>query len=171
MSIQFIVEDGTGMATATSYVTLVEFQQYWENMGYDYSALTTNQIQVLLNKCSKVIDSKYKWPGERASSEQGLDWPRVAAWYQDGWPISSLIVPPEVKYAVCEMAYAKNAGTDMQPVVTPTGDLKSESVSVGPISESKTYGSSASDRSRVTAVADALVRIIGKGSQLNLLRV
>ena len=37
MAVEFVVEDGTGLDDATSYMSEVEFRQYWENRGIDYS--------------------------------------------------------------------------------------------------------------------------------------
>jgi hypothetical protein len=34
MAINFVVEDGTGLTTATAYLSLEELKQYWDNVGY-----------------------------------------------------------------------------------------------------------------------------------------
>jgi len=176
--IEFVVEDGTGLDNATSYVSIDEFKQYAENNGYDITALDTDaSIQVLLNKSTFVIDSTYMsvFPGYRGSSEQTLEFPRVDAFYIDGYAIKSDEVPKEIKNAVCEMAFLKFNGIDLQPVLEKSGSLRSEMVQVDVIKEAKEYFSGTDyDRDVLLVVEDALARITGGVSalyKLNIIRV
>ena len=47
MAIEYVVEDGTGLSTATSYISTADFDQYWENVGYT-NTLSTDEKQVSL---------------------------------------------------------------------------------------------------------------------------
>lgn len=166
MAIAFVVEDGTRKTDATSYVALADAQQYWDNMGYDYSALTDDQFKALLNFASKVIDGQYfsRFKGYRSSLSQALQWPRADVWYPDGYEVGGSTIPPQLKSAVCEMAYAKNAGVDPQPSSTVTGEIQSESTRVDVIQESRTYVvGSTRDHPRLPAVDDALRPLLGGG--------
>jgi len=174
MAIQYIVEDGTGMSTATSYISLVDAKQYWENLGYDYSALSDDQLSVLFNKAAKAVDGQYRlrFPGYRKLDTQTLEWPRYDAYYYDGWDILSSEIPEELGWAVAEMGYASNQGTDIRPVQAPEGMAISVAVKASPVSEAKTYlYGSPSGRSRINAVEDLLKRILLPGNGLVLRRI
>ena len=164
MAIEFVVEDGTGKSDATSYISVADMKQYWDNMGYDYSALTDDEIEVLLNKCTQAIDGMYfnHWKGIRSSSSQALQWPRAYASYPDGYLNTSTSVPKELPDAVSELAYIKNSGTDIQPTDEGSGELAAESVSVTPVSESKTYvPGTYRSHPKITAVEDILKPLLG----------
>lgn len=175
--LQFVVETGAGLSTATSYVTLDELKQYWTDIGYSYASLSDAELQVLANRASRIIDTQYaeRWPGVRRLSTQRFQWPRTDAHYRDGHSISYNIVPQEVKNAVLEMAYVVNAGTDPQPIDTDAGELESERVSVaGAVSESKSYfQGTARSHPKIAAVSDALSPLIASSPYggMNIVRV
>ena len=164
MAIEFVVSDGTGLADATSYISVADMKQYWENLGYALGTLTDDEIEVLLNKSTRVLDNYYirRWPGYRNSETQRLEWPRQSAYYIDGELIDEDEIPIEVKDALCELAYISNSGTDLQPTVDPNGVAI---VTDDRVSSLKTYreyykGSIRADgRSRLTSVNDALARL------------
>lgn len=160
MALEFVVEDGTGKTDATTYLSVAELKQQWDNYGYDYSTLTDDNIEVLLNKASKVVDLQYggRWPGARRYASQRLQWPRVNAYYRDGYSIGVDSIPQEIKAGVIEMAFAINGNLDVQPINTDAGELESERVSVaGAVSESKSYfQGTARTHPKISAVTDAL---------------
>ena len=80
MEITFVIEDGTGLADATSYITIDEMKQYWFNLGRDFDSLSDSDIERLLNQSTSYIDSNYSFPGYRATSIQGLEWVRSCAY-------------------------------------------------------------------------------------------
>jgi len=178
MAVQFEVEDGSGKSDSTSYVSVEDMKQYWENMGYDYLDLSDEQIEILLNKATKILDGMLasKWPGVRKVRTQALQWPRTGALYPDGYRVLSDKVPKEIEEAIMEFAYVISSGVDVAPVDTDPGKIKSESVSVaGAVSENKTYREGAG-RSHVymPLVMDALRPLlghIGNYGGLNLVRV
>lgn len=164
MALSFIIEDGTIVAGATSYVTVAELKQYWDNYGYDYSALSDGDIELLLNKATKTIDAQYinQWPGYREDEDQVLEWPRSAAFYTDGYNIAETIIPVELKNGVSEMAQALNNGADLQPVVSTPGIIEEEYVRVDVIQQRRKYSTTfINPRDVLYAVEDALARITG----------
>lgn len=169
MAALFVVEDGTGLETATSYLSETDMKQLWDNAGYDYSALASADIEVLLNNATLSLDGRYgeKWPGTRGSSGQALDWPRSGVDDRDGYTRSSSSVPSEIETAVSELAYSVNAGTDVDPESTNPGDLKAESVTVeGAIKESKEYFEGSSRTyPEIPKVENALRRLLGTTSK------
>lgn len=139
MTIDFVVEDGTGLTDATSYITIDEFKQFWFNEDYDFDNLSDTEIQRLLNKSTAYIDSNYDFPGYRSSSTQALEWVREGAYYLDGYDIDNDVVPSEVKKAVAEMAYLLNEGNNPNAIIGKEGKVIAESSQVDVIKESITY--------------------------------
>ena len=112
LSIEFVEEDGTGLSTATSYVSLDEFRQYWLNRGVDYTVALTYPdatIKGWLNNATSYVDINNKWCGDRSTATQALEIPRDD-WYDIEENDISGTVPDAVKNAVCEIAAAVNAG-------------------------------------------------------------
>ena len=158
-----IVEDGTGLADSNSYTSVSDLKAYWDNMGYDYSTLSDDEISILLIRGTRIIDGEYgnKYPGVRNSVDQALGWPRASAEYLDGYSISSAVVPLEIIWATCETAYVLNKGSDLQPV-NDKNNIAQYSVAVeGAVTESTTYKDGGGfKRPEVTAIKDALARLI-----------
>lgn len=179
MAVTFIVEDGTGLETATSYLSVEDLKQYFEDFGYSYGTATDDNIKTYLNKSSKVLDSMFLEDflknGYRVESDQGLEWPRYSAVYVDGNIIDSDIVPPEIENATAELVYSIISGDTLQNTVSADGIIKQEAVKVDDIETSNEYfEGSSSVRDDITAVYDAMARIIGgSGSQyeLDIIRV
>ena len=166
MAVEFVVEDGTGLSTATSYMSVADMQQYWDNRGYDYSALTTDEKQQLLNLCSQALDGIFfkHWDGYRSSGTQALQWPRADVLTPDGYDVDSGSVPTALTNALAELAYIKNSGTDIQPTDDRQGRLGKEMVKVGPITRSREF-TDYQEHPNFPAVEDALKPLIGQASR------
>jgi hypothetical protein len=105
--INFTVEDGTGAASATSYVSLADADDLAMLNIHSADAwliLPVDQKQNLLMYCSRVLDSRTAWTGTRGTATQGLDWPRTGVVDRNGNNIATNIVPYAVKWAVTELA-------------------------------------------------------------------
>lgn len=157
MAIQFIVETGSVVSGATSYVSLAEFNQYHENMGTTLPTITDAQKQAMLNKATSYIDNTYTFIGAIVDNDQSLAWPRVDCVTRNGVEIDYNEIPTALKNAVCELAfelYGKQAyGTDQ--------GIKSESYG----SMSRTYKNTASDKSYI-AVDKMLAPFVMSGCKL-----
>lgn len=127
MAIQFIVETGESLSNATSYVSVAEYKQYYENRGIDYSATAEADIQVKLNVATEYIDNNYNFIGRISNDDQSLSFPRVGL-SKNGYAIDSDVIPQDVKDAVCYIADKVKNGNIEQ---VDTG-VKSESF--GPVS-------------------------------------
>jgi len=104
-----------GGASSDSYVTEVEYLDYALKRGWTVS---TGQ-EANLRTAALYLDNSYRWKGQRVTSTQALDWPRVMVEYVDGFPVSSETIPQAIKDAQCEMAYLLQGGAD--PFATLTG--------------------------------------------------
>jgi hypothetical protein len=137
MAVQFVVEDGTGLSTSTSYVELAEFRQYWENKGVDYSVVggtTDAQVQVWLNEATAYTDLTYCWPGALVDEDQALAVPRTG-WVDVYGRDLDDSVPTYLKNGVCELAGTRQ-GTDPEAV----SEVGVSSQSYGPVSVSYSGG-------------------------------
>lgn len=125
-----ITEDGTGLATAESFVTVAEALTYHAARGNDtWATTTTAQQEQALRRATDYMGEVYRlrWAGNRTNTTQALDWPRYFVPRVDaisngmtlssfGWYAyySSTAVPDEVKKACMELALRAAAG-DLAP--------------------------------------------------------
>lgn len=164
MAIQFVLEDGTGLANATSYADEVEALQYLENLGREavFAALPDADTQrAHLNKGTAYIDQKYgpQIRGTRAFRDQALNVPRTGARDNAGFTILSDTVEAGLKAATIEAANRSAAGTDLSPdTAAGAGVIRRQKVKVGPIERDIAYsGGGASTLPRFPAITRILV--------------
>lgn len=142
MTIQFVIEDGTAKTDATSYATVAQYRQYWENRGVDYSSTPLESIEARLNLATEYIDSTYDFDGTRVDEDQALSWPRYDATDRHGKYIDYETIPQRLIDATCYLA----AQDGLQFV-----DDGIKSLSYGGVS--KTFG----NRGKKFPVADKLL--------------
>jgi len=109
-----IVEDGTGLANAESYVSVVDANTYHSNYGNDtWTDLDTAVKEQLLRKATDYMVAQYRlqYAGYRRYSTQSLDWPRLYVPLIDSLSANVFpqyvdfdIVPVTVKNACAELA-------------------------------------------------------------------
>jgi len=141
MAFTFTLEDGTGVTGANAYVSLADVKQYWDNMVYDYSGFTDEQLQQYIVKATRNIDMIYgaKFVGTKYSSTQGLMWPRTDAYDMDDFYQSG--VPDVVEYATAEAAYLVSQGTSFLSDTADAG-VKLDKVKVDVIEVEQEYSAS-----------------------------
>jgi hypothetical protein len=103
----FVVEDGTGLATATSYVSVADAITYHADRGNTSWALALTAAQeIALIRATQAVDARGlgRFIGSRLTAEQGLEWPRTDAVDINGFEIDEDEIPSAVKKAVCEGA-------------------------------------------------------------------
>jgi len=164
MDVTFILEDGSGKEDSTTYVDVSELKQYWYDVGYNYDALDDNSIKRLLNQSSRYVDNNYRkgFPGYRQYEVQKREWPRIGAYYIDNFIIPEDSVPPEIKFAVNEMAYLISIGENPNSLISKNGKIIAESTAVDVIKESVEYEEGSTLYSDIyVSVDNALSRITG----------
>ena len=172
MAISFEVETGSGSSTATSYASIAELEGYMDSFGYARTTETDDTLKVKLNKATKALDGMYalRFPGGRTNDDQALEWPREYATYLDGTDLDDDEIPPEIVRATCALAANISAGVDPFAVVTDPS-VRSESVTVGPISASKEYlPGRGSARPDMPLVADELIRLVTSSGRVMVTR-
>ena len=161
-----VVEDGSIVAGAESFVTVAAASTYHSNRGNTaWAALASDAVrEQCLRKATDYMEQMYRsrWKGFRVSSLQVLSWPRADVELVDGPyrnTVANNIVPDEVKNACSELAL-KAATAELAPDLTQA--VLSETV--GPISTSYDKGSPEFTRYRAI---DAMLALYLTGSSLN----
>lgn len=156
-----IVEDGTGLSTAQSYVSVADADAYHTAHGNATWTGVDALKEAALVRATQALDARYSWQGYRLVETQALDWPRYDAYDVDGYYLSG--VPQGIKDALCEMALLE--------LVTPGELTESVEVSVkrekvGPL-ETEYYEH---PRTSYPAVENALRRIVRHTGGIQIVR-
>lgn len=166
-----VLEDGTGVSGADSYVDATYVGTFLlEYVGATAKAAWDAEASEQDRRCregSAYVDggNAGAWRGTRAHETQGRDWPRVGAVDDDGYVISSTVIPLGVKQA---SAYASYAGisTPLTPSASATSSLGAKTIKAGPVTISKTFSgggeSSSPTFSRIDAFLSGLVESAGE---------
>lgn len=108
-----IVEDGTGLSSANSYVTLEEADAYFESHAFyadNWEELGAIDKERLLVTASRQLDALVTWRGFIVFSAQGLGWPRSGVIDDEGRLVARDYIPSQIKEAVCELAFYLSRG-------------------------------------------------------------
>jgi hypothetical protein len=157
------VEDGSGLPTADSYVSLEASRIYWLARGFDYSGFAGDEIEAALRRASSYLDGRYggRFPGFPVQGRaQSLCWPRTKANDRSGQAIASNAVPSEVAKAIQEAAWRE--------LVVP-GSLSPDTVSQRVLSESVagisvSYANAGDQRPLLTIIEEVLGPILEPGN-------
>lgn len=163
-----IVEDGTGLADAESYISVADADTYFAARGNAaWAALATEAKEQALRAGSDYMLAVYgpRWKGSRMTATQALDWPRSGV-VANGFEVDDDVVPLPVARANAELAVRASAG----PLLGDQGAAVKQEV-VGPISV--TYQDGARQVTRYAAVdgmLGAYLRDGGGGGQIPVVR-
>lgn len=176
-----IVEDGTGLATAESYISVADADTYFSKRGNaTWSALTTAQKEEALRKAADYMQAVYynRWSGTRVNGVQALDWPRsfvVRTDYEYAGMNGSTFIGGNLYYPSDEVPDAVKRGQCELAVRASSADLLADqgrqikTRTVGPIST--TYTDGARQATRYALVEGMLQPFFGRGSsQLSVTR-
>jgi hypothetical protein len=124
-SIELIIEDGTAIPSANSYVSMEYADTYCKNRGYtDWLALDEYTRKSAILKAMDYIDNLFPWKGRKIYKVQSLSFPRRDIVDLDGFDRTGEI-PEQLKKAVCEAAfYAYNQTTLYEKSNTSIGAVK-----------------------------------------------
>jgi hypothetical protein len=98
-----VVEDGTGLSNAESYVTVAFCDTYFSDRGDATWTGTDAEKEEALRKATEYLDVTYTWIGSIKVDTQALGWPRDGAWDKEGRSLED-IVPLGVERATAEAA-------------------------------------------------------------------
>ena len=145
-----VVEDGTLVSGADSYVTLAEFKAWADKRGVTYG--TDSAVTQQIYRAMDYIES-LNFIGEKSDENQALQWPRDQV-VIDGYYIDSDEMPNELKVAVYESIKAEIDGdsrmtaSDRRTISEKVGDLQ------------VTYANNADVKRSIPAVTKALRKLI-----------
>ena len=104
----FIVEDGTGLANATSYVSVADADTHFTDRGNTvWTGATVTVKEVALVKATDYVEKRFgpKFRGFRESKQQSLEWPRLNAFDNDDFLYSDVDrIPRNLKRGIIEYA-------------------------------------------------------------------
>lgn len=124
-----VVEDGTGLTNAESYVSIADCNAYAVARGLAFPLTPTDVAEQALRRATAALDGMYqgRFPGFKLMRRpQALQWPRVSAIDRVGYPILANEMPKELIAACCEMAIRELASPgSMAPDLEQGGHYKS----------------------------------------------
>ena len=131
--VSLIVEDGSCVPDANSYVSLDYADTYLRNTGRaDWFNKTEDERKSLLINATAYIDrtySKVGWKGmKKYHRNQPLCFPRVELYDKDGDEV--LDIPEELKQAVCEAGFINTTVSSLFDVKDSAGTVKRQKVDV-----------------------------------------
>jgi len=145
-----IIEDGTIVANANSYVSADDFVTWADARGFTYPSYP--QIEQTILRAMDYIESLV-FVGDKHEETQPLQWPRDYV-FIDGYSIESDQIPAELKVAVYE---AIKLHIDGDSKLTPS-DRETVSEKIGDISV--TYKSGSGMKRQTPAMSNALRKLI-----------
>lgn len=110
----FVIEDGSGVESATSYTTVTYADTYISSVMIDptkWEELDDEVKEKHLMLASRYLDSIARWQGSPLNIEQGLSFPRESFTDRDGRTIEGL--PELIKQATVELAFTSMTYGDL----------------------------------------------------------
>lgn len=96
---RLVVERGTGRNNANSYIDTADVGEYLPSAMYKkFSELSADEQIDCIVTASLFIDYAFNWKGQQKTLEQGLNWPRVNAFFQ-GHNVPDDFIPLQIKKA------------------------------------------------------------------------
>ena len=130
MAISIIVEDGSGVEDANSYVSVANARTYAANRGTVLSSDDDVVAAMLIRSTDYLEAQECRFQGKRTSSLQPLAWPRTGVELNcDAFPPN--VIPKSLIAAQVQLVMAINAGFDLQPNISPADYVTREKV--GPL--------------------------------------
>lgn len=154
-----VVEDGTIVANANSYVSEANLTTYATDRGLTLVA----DESILLIKAMDYIES-IGYKGVKVLSTQALQWPRYSV-YLDGYYFPSNEIPKELKQAQMAVAVSIDQGDD--PLATIGQGVKREKVDVLEVE----YMPGSSSAPIIKSITSSLWKLLSGGGGGNVLPV
>lgn len=102
-----VIEDGSVVSGANSYVTLAEFKAWADARDITYNA-DDNALEAQILRAMDYLERLF-FIGNKANENQPLQWPRTEALI-DGYYADATEIPKEVKTALYEATVVEAAG-------------------------------------------------------------
>lgn len=161
-----LVEDGSEVTSANSYISLDDADTYFENRGntaWD-AASDTAKEEALLRACD-YLDT-LNWKGYKAEYENSLEWPRESVDDRNGYAVGNDEIPQKVINAQCEAALLELTAGTLTPTLDKDDRIRSEKVDVIETS----YFDDAREKSKFTIIDNLLKGFVESGGSLEIVR-
>jgi hypothetical protein len=154
-----IVETGTIVANANSYVSVADATDYASVRGLVFAG----DVEQMLRQAMDYIEQQ-PFIGTKKTIDQPLQWPRYNA-YIDGYLFPSDDIPQQLIYAQIEAALAIDAGNSpLNPVAPAVKRKKLDTLEIE-------YQSGASSATYAVKINNWLKKLIGGASGANVIKV
>lgn len=161
-----IVENGTGLPNANSYVSVEFADDYFSARGVtEWTAFATTVKEQLLIKATDFIDNVFQWNGKKQFDTQALRFPRVDIRDYEGAEMSG--IPTCLKQAVCDAALISNGGELFQ-TSDANGDVLSEKIGELSFTYSKTNKETVTSSSLYDSINTKLRGLFKDGSKQHI---
>lgn len=160
-----IVEDGSVIAGANSYVTLVEARAYATLRGVTLPADDAALTARLIDGIDYLEAQRARYQGTKADPTQDLQFPRDGV-YVDGIALDPSVIPSILKQAQIRLAIEANEGLKLQPTYAG-GPLKIEET-VGPITDKWSDKASATTLPEISSVDALLAPLFGAAPSVGI---
>lgn len=147
-----VVEDGSIVENANSYVSVATFEAYAAARGI---TLTGDSEQLLIQAMDYIEGLNYQ--GRKVSADQPLQWPRSGV-IIDGYYVDSDVIPQELKNGEMQTAIAIDMGQSPLASITQNAIRKK----VGSIEIE--YSSSSSNNPINKQINYSLQKLLGSGN-------
>ena len=163
-----IIEDGSIVSGANSYVTISGANEYFTAYNDTRWLIGVSDVnkEAAIMKGMRYIES-LDWKGTTVSGSQPLQFPRTGLEDRDGRDVATNVVPEVVKRAVYEAAVRSVSGpAPLQPDLERGGRVSAEQVG----SISRAYSRSAPSGAFITTIRGLLKGMLKGGSIINIER-
>ncbi len=110
-----VIEDGTQVAGANSYVTAAEAKAFAAARGVTSFPTVDAEVETLLTLAIDYLEAKRsEYRGTKTSVSQSLQYPRIGSTV-DGLEIANNVIPIELKNAQMQLAIEANEYGDLAP--------------------------------------------------------
>jgi hypothetical protein len=116
--VSLVTENGTGQATAESYISVANADARHTAFGNTAWTGTDAVKEQALRRATAYMTQAYRgrWTGTKLTSAQALDWPRWGVMLE-GFPVASDSIPADIANACADLAL-KALADDLAPDLT-----------------------------------------------------
>lgn len=162
-----VVEDGTGLSNAESYLAVADADTYHVNFGNtSWASASGGAKEVALRQATQYLDSRFglAWKGRKINATMSLDWPRSGVRVDD-YAVDDDFVPPEIENATAILALSALTETLTPDSESPDGLILGEMIQIGPIKLDTDYGGATSTK-RYRLVEELIAPLLHWGTEL-----
>lgn len=152
-----IVEDGSIVAGAESYVTEAEADTYFTNRNNAAWAASTPAKEAALREAAQYLDGVFQFIGLPTNPDQVMSWPRDPGYDHQGRTIDTDEIPERLKQAQFELALQSVSGSLLAPY-----DRETQSEKVGSLQVTYFRGNAVKSYPFVTVILRDIIQSAGK---------